>query len=365
MNVLSVSERAVAESILSDAWNEPVEVVEAELVWERRHVVRLVTNDGRSAILKRPNGGDRSRDAFEVELASLRFLGGMPDSPAPALLGADVAAGILIMEELPPGRSLAHSLLGGDRDEAGADLVAYGTALGRLHGWSGDHIEEFERRDSRPWWLERIDSRRAPFIRVAAELGVATDGVDTEIDEIVRLLAGERHRAFVHGDLCPDNVRLADGRMRIFDFEASSAGSPALDAAYLLAPFPSCWCFADLPESISTAALNAYLTAGGTATPDELAAALGVWVVARGSVIEEALKQDEEWGTTTMRPRLLAWTRRFAATDAFPRLQVVAERLHDQFRSRWPDAIVPAYPAFAEPDQGSRSLVQVPDWWET
>jgi hypothetical protein len=183
-----------------------------------------------------------------------------------------------------------------------------------------------------------------------------TDSVDTEIDAIVRVLEGERHRSFVHGDLCPDNVR-------IFDFETSSTGSPALDAAYLLAPFPSCWCFADLPESISAAAMNAYVAAGGTATTDELAAALGGWVVARGGLIEEALKHDEEWGTTTIRPRLVAWTQRFAATDAFPGLRAVAERLHDRFRALWPDAIVPAYPALAEPD--SRSLAQVPGWWET
>jgi len=112
--VLSAAEHAVAESILSDAWNEPVEVATAEMVWTRRHVVRLVAHDGRSAILKRLHRGD----VFGVELASLEFLGGMPDPVAPRLLGADVTAGILIMEELPPGRSLAHSLLGSDRDGA-------------------------------------------------------------------------------------------------------------------------------------------------------------------------------------------------------------------------------------------------------
>ena len=55
-------------------------------------------------------------------------------------------------------------------------------------------------------------------------------------------------QALVHGDACPDNVhRLADGVCRIFDFETSGWGAVALDAAYLLAPFPSCWCFASLP----------------------------------------------------------------------------------------------------------------------
>ena len=53
-------------------------------------------------------------------------------------------------------------------------------------------------------------------------------------------------------------------------------------------------------------------------------------------MIERALKRDEEWGTTTMRPRLVAWTQRFAA-------------------------VVPAYPALAEPQH--RPLAQVPGWW--
>jgi Ser/Thr protein kinase RdoA (MazF antagonist) len=381
--VLSAAEYEVAESILSDAWGEPVEVSAAEMVWERRHVVRLATRDGRSAILKRlrrqQSGEEAGRDAFGIELASLTFLGGMPDPVAPRLLGADVTAGILIMEELPPGRSLAHSLLGGDRDGAMADLISYATALGSLHAWSIGCADEFARAraryspsaDPRPWWVD--GSRRALFLRIAAELGAATDGADAEIDAIVRILGGERHRSFVHGDLCPDNVRLSGGGIHIFDFEHSSIGSPALDAAYLLAPFPSCWCFASVPESISAPAMNAYLaalTAGGVETTDELqrelAAALAGWVVARGSMIERALKRDEQWGTTTMRPRLMAWTERFvaiaAATGTFPGLRAIAGRLNNRFQSLWPDAIVPSYPALAEPQRGP--LAEVPGWWE-
>jgi Ser/Thr protein kinase RdoA (MazF antagonist) len=383
--VLSAAEYEVAGSVLSDAWGEPVEVSAADLVWKRRHVVRLATRDGRSAILKRlrrqRSGEEAGRDEFGIELASLEFLGGMPDPVAPRLLGADVSAGILIMEELPRGRSLARTLLHGDRDGAIADLISYATALGSLHAWSIGRAGEFERAraryspsaDPRPWWVERIDSRRAVYLRIASELGASTDGVDAEIDAIVRILGGERHRSFVHGDLCPDNVRLSAGRTRIFDFEESSTGSPALDAAYLLAPFPSCWCFASVPESISAPAMNAYLaalTAGGVQTTDELqlelAAALAGWVAARGNMIERALKGDEEWGTTTMRPRLVAWTERFAAvaaaTGTFPVLRAIAERLNKRFQSLWPDAIVPAYPALAEPRR--RALAQVPDWWE-
>jgi aminoglycoside phosphotransferase (APT) family kinase protein len=383
---LSAAECEVAESVLSDAWGEPVEVAAAEMVWKRRHVVRLATCDGRSAILKRlrreQSGEEAGRDAFGIELASLEFLGGMADPVAPRLLGSDVTAGILIMEELPSGHSLAHTLLGGDRNGATADLISCATALGSLHAWSIGRAGEFERTRARyspsaaprSWWVERIDSRRALFLRIAADLGGATDGLDAEIDAIVRILGGEQHRSFVHGDMCPDNVRLSGDGTHIFDFELSGIGSPALDAAYLLAPFPSCWCFASMPQSLSATAMNAYLAAlaaGDVVITDdlqlELAAALAGWMAARGNMIERALKSDEEWGTTTMRPRLVAWTERFAAvaaaTGAFPRLRAIAERLNNRFQSLWPDAIVPAYPALAGPQD--RPLAQAPGWWDT
>ena len=201
---------------------------------------------------------------------------------------------------------------------------------------------------------------------------MTAQGVDAEIDGLVRMLGGHRYLSFVHGDLCPDNVRLAGGRVRFFDFEGSSLGSAALDAAYLLAPFPSCWCFADLPADITDLAMAAYrgaLQAGGVQAgrdfDAELTAALAGWVVARGGMIQEALERDRQWGRTTMRPRLVSWTERFAAaaapTRTFPRLRILAEGLNDRFRSRWPEAVIPAYPALADPRS---TLATRPEWWE-
>lgn len=383
--VLSAAEHEVAESLLSNAWGERAEVCAAEVVWNRAHVVRLGTRDGRSAILKRPrrdqHGGEPGREAFGIELASLEYLAGMPVPVAPRLLGADVTAGVLIMEELPAGRSLADSLLLGDRAAAIADLVAYAVALASVHAWSIGQTAGFERAraryspaaGSRPRWRDRIERGRGQFLHAASVLGVTAEGADAEIDELVRVLGGQQYRSFVHGDLCPDNVRLAGGRMRFFDFERSSLGSAALDAVYLLAPFPSCWCFADVPADIADLALGAYRSAvaadGVEAGQDfgaELTAAMGGWVVSRGAMIEQALEHDSQWGTTTMRPRLLSWTGRFAAvaatTSTFPRLRVLAEALYDRLGSRWPDAVIPAYPALA--DTRSTLLAELPGEWE-
>lgn len=381
--VLSAIEREVAASLLGDAWGEPVEICAAEVVWKRRHVVRLGTRDGRSVILKRPRrdrqGGEPEREAFGIELASLEYLAGMPVPVAPRLLGADVTAGVLLMEELPAGRSMADSLLLGDRATATADMVAYATALGSVHAWSIGRTAGFERAraryspaaGSRPWWLERIERGRGQFLRVASVLGVATEGVDAEIDGLLRMLGGPRDLSFVHGDLCPDNVRLADGRIRFFDFEGSSLGAAALDAAYLLAPFPSCWCFASLPAEVAAPAVAAYRgclrEAGIQLGPDwdaVTAAALASFIIARGRMVGRALGEDRPWGTTTMRPRLLTWLRTFTDTASragvLPRLHDLAGALHDQLSRRWPGLVIAQYPALVQPGAAALPL---PDWW--
>ena len=60
----------------------------------------------------------------------------MPEPVVPRLLGADAGAGILLMEDLGPGPSLAGSLPAGGRSRVRADLVSDAGALGSMHAWS-------------------------------------------------------------------------------------------------------------------------------------------------------------------------------------------------------------------------------------
>ena len=72
-----------------------------------------------------------------------------------------------------------------------------------------------------------------------------------------------------------------------------------------------------------------------------------------GAGIARALDLDGDWGTTTMRPRLLTWLHSFISaasrTGALPRLRSLAESMREELRRRWPDTIVPDYPALARP----------------
>ena len=85
-------------------------------------------------------------------------------------------------------------------------------------------------------------------------------------------------------------------------------GPVALDAAYLVLPLPSCWCFAELRTGISTAVMSAYRSAMsaagiplGSTWNMTLAAALAILFVARRCSLEEAIGEDDTWGTTRRR----------------------------------------------------------------
>ncbi len=368
---LAPDDRAVVERLLSDAWGSRVVVVTAEVVAERAHVVRVVADDGRRAIVKQPrrDGGGRwgvDPLALATEWATLEFLGAMPETTAPRLLGGDTARQLVVLEDLAVDRTLADSLLGADPSTARADLVSYAEALAATHAWSigrGGGYAVLRAAhgldgDGPTWWLGALVRQRGRFVEVAADLGADVSGLDGELDRVGHLLDGGAVRGLVHGDPCPDNVVIVDGRCRILDFERSSLGSVVLDAAYLVAPFPSCWCFGPMPADVGSAAMAAYhgvLAHAGVDTGDEwdvtVAAALAAWVVVRGAGVADALAGDEVWGTTGMRPRILTWTDSFlrsvAGAEAFPRLHGVVRQLHDTLQATWPEALTPRYPAFA------------------
>jgi hypothetical protein len=145
----------------------------------------------------------------------------------------------------------------------------------------------------------------------------------------------------------------------------------AFDAAYLVAPFPTCWCFASLPADIAGPAIDAYrarLAAAGVSLGQEwedlTTAALAGLIIARAHILARALQEDSEWGTTTMRPRLLTWLASFTARDGdgnLPRLRATAEAMRDRLAARWQGLRIPDYPALA---RAGSVLARVPDGWQ-
>ncbi|HEY3952337.1 MAG TPA: phosphotransferase [Streptosporangiaceae bacterium] len=384
---LAGDEMRVVAELLAAAWGQHVPVRDAEVLWGRANVVRVRLADGRPAVVKRrpgPERGDapdrdRSSADFQTELAALEYLNAMPEPVAPRLLGADLPAGLIVMEDLGAGATLADSLMAGDRAQVEADLAAYARSLAAMHAWTSRHPGELaalrDRYAARTGGGTRLMAALArgtrPFLALAAELGLPAGGVEDEIAGLGGLLAATGFAALVHGDGCPDNVRFLGGACRFLDFETAAWGAAAIDAVFLLAPFPSCWCFARLPDDVAGPATETYrsaLAAAGIGLgPDwqaALAAALVCWIVARGRVLGRLLSEDPEWGTTTMRPRLLAWLRSFldaaGGTSELSRLAGLSAALLAELSRRWPEAEVPDYPALAGP---GAALAVVPDEW--
>ena len=190
------------------------------------------------------------------------------------------------------------------------------------------------------------------FLGAALALGLAAVAAGTEIGQLSVLLNETGYHGLVHGDACPDNVRFPDGRCRIFDSGHSGWGAVVLDASCLLAPFPGCWCSGRRPASAAAPAMPAcdgrLQAAGidlGPSRDAAMTAALGAWIVAWGDAIATVPEEDDERGTTTMRPRLRSFTSAAGRSGVLPGLRVLADGLHERLSARWPEAVTADYPA--------------------
>lgn len=379
--VLSAAERSEVSRIVG------APLVAEAIVWQRPQVVRVETATERF-IAKRPwrdDDGvspDASRAVHRAERAALELLSSMPDSPAPALIGASDEVDIVVMEHLPPAPSVADALLGDDRGAAEAAVIGLAETLARVHAWTAGREPEYQairrRLDLAPEsqrWSDVTDLGIEQFRETAAALGVDTaPAFESEARDVVqRLRAPGWWRGLVHGDPCPDNTSVIDGRVRLFDFEHTNFGSVLLDASYVVAPFPTCWCFGRIPPALSERAVAAYRQELATVHPeasddeawrDALSMALASWVLARGPVVTTAMAEDGEWGTTSMRPRLLQWMDASLAVESsqLPAVTATISALREQLGRRWSDTRLPDYPSMQTP--GDHPTVDVPAWFQ-
>jgi Ser/Thr protein kinase RdoA (MazF antagonist) len=364
---LAGARRAAVERILAAAWGGPVTLASVAGLAERDHVVLVEAADGRGAVVKQPRPPDDypwpvDPEGVPLEWASLDHLGAAAPGVAPRLLGGDGEQGLVVIEALPGVRSLDQSLLGGDPAQAREDLLAWSRVLARLHAGTLGTAAEFAAARARrglpaqrePWWLERLAGAAPGFTAEARDLGVDPEAVAAELHRI-RSILSTSHVALVHGDPCPDNVLISAAGCRLIDFERASMASAALDYAYVLSPFPSCWCFGLLPAGLVAEATTAYEAAAaaagmelGDAWGEAVGAALALFAAVRlGDRRGRPVDEGDQWGTTTARPRLAAWTASLLSApgaSCFPQVvaTVAAWRDHHGLDAT---VEVPGYPA--------------------
>jgi hypothetical protein len=380
-------ERALSESMGSSvrARGEPqvLRAMPSGYATVARFGVASGTGTASSVVVKRPGDwGPYEPDSTEgtagglfSEWAALELLNVADATLAPRLLGADRANGFLVLEDLGGGDGIADLVLGADANAAREGLVGFARTLGRMHAVTSGGQDAYQRRRRELGPLPDAD-RHYAFDRFIPAFGSTCErlGVDVvasaseEAEAVVAEITAPRmFVAYTHGDPCPDNTRIVDGRVVLIDFEIGGFRHAFLDGAYGAVPFPTCWCVNRIPESIVGEMDDAYRTELATAFPeaadddvfaDAMLSAMAFWAMATtGWQVERVLAADEPMhrGIHTRRQgAVLRWETFIARAEALGRLGALADlgrAVLSRLATLWPDlGPVPLYPAFRSGD---------------
>ena len=154
---------------------------------------------------------------------------------------------------------------------------------------------------------------QAGFLSLVGDLGARAAGLAAELAVMQERLFSGRFVGLVPATPAPQRpgrrwalraLRLRDGRARR---HRARRGIPQGAVPELLV-------FGLLPGDVADAATTAYEhvleeedVRLGREWDASVAAALACWVVGRWRLVREAIEDDREWGTSTIRPRLLVW----------------------------------------------------------
>lgn len=349
--------------------------VPAPLGGSRRSLVlRCRTDGGSTVVLKRFLDGSDGGDGYVRERAGLGTLDATPD-----LLATDDAHHLLVMSDLGQAPTLADALLGADPHAAHDAAVGWAAALGELLAGARPHVDDVEGRlaagGAEPWDAERaVRSGTGRLLALLGEDATPSDALEADLAAMRgELRADPAARVVSPGDTCPDNALRTPSGWRFLDLEGTSVHHVALDAAYALLPFPSCWCVFDPPPGLTDAMLAAFTEALAPAMPDVVGdagwaasvdRACGAWVLAANAWLADAAVADRASVNPTARAApsfraLLTARWRWGAHRLAPVLPAAAELLARA--AAWADdawgrdlAALPAYPAFRGAGPGRR-----------
>ncbi|WP_189171514.1 hypothetical protein [Pilimelia anulata] len=307
--------------------------------------------------------------AWAREVAALTVL---PDhAPVPRLLAAHADPPTAVMSHLDGGGSVADALLGGSAAAAaGAAVLDWARALADLHAAGlGARAAYAAAHRARGGAAEvpltslagRVPAAIADLAAACAPLGV---DVPDALAGAFRAEAARLDRpgaaALSPGDVCPDNNVVTPDGVRLVDFEHAEWRHVAWDAAYLLVPWPTCWCAWRLPDALAAAAVARYRAVLAPHLPyvatdafdRDLAAAAGLWSVLYSSwFLPLTLAGDPVAADGLPAPRRRALLLHRLATSerrtAVPVIADFAGRLRAALVGRWGEVPLPLAPALA------------------
>jgi hypothetical protein len=273
------------------------------------------------------------------------------------------------MSDLGTGTSVADALLGRDPAAAADAVVAWATAIAVLHRATAGSREAFrDALDARAGDLPvaesvvpaDLETAAGIVTRHSAEIGVDIPaGALEELRALGTRLGGDGPAAaLTPADACPDNnVRTGDG-LALIDFEGAQWRHVAWDAAYLIVPWPSCWCSWRIPADVVARAIDAYRAASGVPgvgsvefARDVDAAAVGWAFVSASWFLPRALLEDPpptnpEKPAPSHRAVILHRLDQARRSAEAPALAELAARLHHALTVRWGDVALRYAPAF-------------------
>ncbi|MFF2136582.1 phosphotransferase family protein [Streptomyces sp. NPDC058193] len=275
----------------------------------RSRVWRVELRGGGRVVVKQiTDGGGAGSDPdvrYAREVAALR-LAGRATAPAvaPALLGTDAAARVMVLEHL---------------DDLGATddwLPGYADSLARLHALTGPADT-----GTLPAWSGPTAADAESFLALARALEVPVPpAVPGELAGLIDRLDPTPHHALLHGDPCPGNdLRTATG-VRFVDFEQAASGNGLVELAYLRIGFPTCWCAMSVTAAPLAEAEDVYRATWrsltGTDVPGDPADACAGWLIRGDALVERAHRgaadhlarvpaEDFAWGRVSARERLV------------------------------------------------------------
>jgi hypothetical protein len=338
----------------------------ALLAGSSRSRVRRVRADSRTLIVKEFTG---SGEGWARESAALSVL--PAEVRAPRLIAAGADPPTVVMSDVGTGASVADALLGPD-PVAAADAVAqWATSIGVLHRATTGSREAFrDALDARAGGLPVADSTMSADLHDAAAIiarqcaGLGVDvpaGAFEELRAMGTRLCDAGDAALTPADACPDNNVRTDDGLVLIDFEGAQWRHVAWDVAYLVVPWPSCWCSWRIPADVVERAIDAYRAA--FALPDVDAAgfrrdvetaATGWAFVSAAWLLPRALPDDQapvKPGRPVPNPRAVLLHRLDQARRSAdgPALAEFAARLHHTLSARWGDTALQYAPAFHQP----------------
>lgn len=332
-----------------------------------RSVVLRCTWGDRDVVVKHYLPGEDAaqeqdaRSRFVREVAGLRSFASAPD-----LLAVDDDAHLLVMSDLGTWPTLADLLLGADRDAAWEGAVSWARALGELLGASRERLPAFAetvaRVDTGPDW-DAVGAVRDGLGKIAALLG-EEPGAQDEIAQMAPLFERSDMDVVSPTDTCPDNALLTPDGWRFLDLEGATVHHSAIDAAYMLLPFASCWCVYEPPAVLTATLLETFTAELARFVPEvdgpvwrrEVDLACGAWILASTTwLLDGAVADRPRVGPEGRSPsfrQLVAQRWRWGAANlatTLPDVAALLRRASGWAVAEWGSTIdLPGYPAFTE-----------------